>query len=94
MHEGLWYAGWFYITKIHDHINLGVNVKGLLPEETKMLLGTGKTMRHLKFFPDQPIDDRKVLTRLKIVWDKAICDEQIRWHLDKKKKSPSRRSGD
>ena len=83
MHEGLWYEGKFYLAKIQDHVNLGVGIKGLSEEETKLFLGTGKTMRHLKFFSEQDINEQKLIPSLDIVWKKAIIDEDIQWHLDK-----------
>ena len=86
MHEGLWFESRFYLAKIGDHVNLGVNIKGLSKEEVSLFLGTGKSMRHLKFFPDQEIDGPKLLEKLQIVYRKADAGEQITWHLDKKKK--------
>jgi hypothetical protein len=83
MHEGLWYESKFYLAKIQDHVNLGVGIKGLSKEDVKLFLGTGKTMRHLKFFTEQEIDEPKVVELLKIVWNKVICDENIQWHLEK-----------
>jgi hypothetical protein len=83
MHEGLWYESKFYLAKVQDHVNLGVGIKGLSSEDIKLFLGTGKTMRHLKFYPNQEFDEQKVVNLLKIVWQKVICDESIQWHMDK-----------
>ena len=83
MHEGLWYEGKFYLARIQDHVNLGVGIKGLSEEEVKLFLGRGKTMRHLKFFSEQEIDEQKLIYLLNIVWKKAINDELIQWHFDK-----------
>jgi len=86
MHEGLWFESRFYLAKLGDHVNLGVNIKGLSKEEVFLFLGTGKTMRHLKFYPNQEIDKPKLLEKLQIVYQKADAGEQITWHLDKKNK--------
>jgi hypothetical protein len=83
MHEGLWYQERFYLAKIQDHVNLGVGIKGLSNKDIELFSGTGKTMRHLKFYPGQEIDELKLVEKLKIVWNKIICDETITWHMNK-----------
>jgi hypothetical protein len=83
MHEGLWYESKFYLAKIQDHVNLGVGIQGLSTDEIKLFLGTGKTMRHLKFYPSQEINEEDLVRRLTIVWQKVICTESIQWHLEK-----------
>jgi hypothetical protein len=83
MHEGLWYESKIYLAKIQDHVNLGVGIVGLSTDDIKLFSGTGKTMRHLKFYPDQEIDEHELIRRLKIVVQKVICDESIQWHLEK-----------
>ncbi len=82
-HEGLWYESKFYLAKIQDHINLSVGITGLTPEEVKWFLGTGKTMRNLKFYPEREIDEPNLVKLLKFIWQKAISEEFIQCHLEK-----------
>lgn len=73
MAEGLWYGGKFYITSFSDHVNLGVGVEGLSENEIKNFEGKGKTMRHLKFYPEKGLNEIKLLELMELVFEKSKC---------------------
>lgn len=79
MAEGLWYGGKFYITAFKDHVNLGVGVSGLTKEELKYFEGKGKSMRHIKFFSPEDINDENLLNLMRLVYRKTKCDCDIVW---------------
>ncbi len=79
MAEGLWYEGKFYIAAFRDHVNLGVGVVGLRKEEKQLFQGTGRTMRHLKFFSVEDIKRTKLLTLLNMVYTNTHCIHDIKW---------------
>ncbi len=79
MSEGLWYEGKFYITTFRDHVNLGVGVNGLTEEELKHFEGKGKSMRHLKFFSVNDINERKLIELMKLIYKKNKCKCIINW---------------
>jgi hypothetical protein len=56
-----WYSGKFYIVALKDHVNLGFCWGGLLKKYEKELEGTGKYMRHIKFFSLKDIDEAKLV---------------------------------
>ena len=60
-----WYEGKFYLVSLKDHVNLGFSLKGLSKQEMDFFEGSGKTMRHLKFFSVKEIDQKKVVKLLK-----------------------------
>lgn len=61
-----WY-GRFYIVALKDHVNLGMCIGGLSKKDLALLEGKGKTMRHLKFFSLDGIDEKKIVRLLKRV---------------------------
>lgn len=67
-----WYEGRYYIVALKDHVNLGFAIKGLSEKELKLFEGKGKTMRHRKFYAVEDIDEKQVVTLLKVA-EKAIC---------------------
>lgn len=79
MSEGLWYEGKFYITCFRDHVNLGVNIQGLSNDEANLFKGTGKTMRHLKFYSSGEIMKKELLVLMNLVYNKSRCDCKIHW---------------
>lgn len=62
-----WYEGMFYLVGLKDHVNMGFSVKGLSKKEMELLEGSGKLMRHLKFYYVKDIDEKKIVKLLKIV---------------------------
>lgn len=79
MAEGLWYEGKFYLATFKDHVNLGVSIVGLNEEEKKNFQGSGKTMRHLKFFSLNDLNNSTLLELLNLVYAKFQCEHDINW---------------
>lgn len=79
MSEGLWYEGKFYLAVFKDHVNLGVGISGLNEEELKNFEGKGKSMRHLKFFSADDIDEKRLLKLMQLVYEKSSCTCKIKW---------------
>ena len=65
-----WYEEKYYIVALKDHVNLGFSLKGLSKEETELLEGGGKTMKHIKISSLNEIDETKIVKLLKVVKDK------------------------
>ncbi|MFH1470446.1 MAG: DUF1801 domain-containing protein [Candidatus Micrarchaeota archaeon] len=55
-----WYGGKCYIVSLKDHVNIGFCLEGLSKEETSLLEGNGKMMRHIKVFSQGEIDRKKI----------------------------------
>jgi len=64
-------CGKYYIAALKDHVNLGVSLKGLTKDEQKLFEGSGKTMKHLKVHSLNDIDEKKLITLLKMVKEKS-----------------------
>jgi hypothetical protein len=62
-----WYEAMFYLVGLKDHVNMGFAVKGITKKEMGLLEGSGKMMRHLKFYSVKDIDEKKIVKLLKIV---------------------------
>ena len=62
-----WYEGKFYIVALKDHVNLGLCIDGLSKEEMALLEGSGKTMKHIKIYSLNGIDERKIIGLLEVV---------------------------
>ena len=67
-----WYEGRFYIGALRDHVNLGFTINGLSEKEADLFEGLGKTMRHIKIFSTEGIDEKKIVKLLKLVRKKAV----------------------
>lgn len=57
----------YYIVSLKDHVNLGFSLAGLKKSDYKLLEGEGKTMRHLKYYAFNEIDEKKIVKLLKLV---------------------------
>jgi hypothetical protein len=62
-----WYEGKYYIVALKDHVNLGFSLKGLSKEGEGLFEGSGKTMKHIKFYSLNDIDDGKIASLLNVV---------------------------
>ena len=62
-----WYEGKYYIVALKDHVNLGFSLKGLSQKEKELFEGNGKTMRHIKIYSSNEIDEEKIVKLLNIV---------------------------
>jgi len=67
-----WYEWRYYIVALKDHVNLGFAIKGLLEKELDLFEGKGKTMRHIKIYSVEDINERQIVKLLKVA-EKAIC---------------------
>ena len=65
--------GRFYIGALKDHVNLGFSIKGLTKEEIALFEGSGKTMRHIKVYAVENIDEERIAGLLKLADKKAKC---------------------
>jgi len=63
-------CGKYYIAALKDHVNLGFSLKGLSKEEIELFEGSGKTMKHVKFYSVKEIDKKKIIKLLKMVKEK------------------------
>jgi hypothetical protein len=75
--ERLWagvpfYDKRYYIVALKDHVNMGFAISGLSQKEIAMFEGNGKTMRHIKFYSLDDIDEKQIVKLLKIA-KKAKC---------------------
>lgn len=57
----------YYIVALKTHVNLGFAIKGLSEEEIALFQGTGKTMRHIKIYSEDEIDEEKIVKLLKLI---------------------------
>lgn len=62
----------YYIVALKNHVNMGFAITGLSKEELALFEGKGKTMRHVKFFSLDDIDEKKIVKLMKIS-KKANC---------------------
>lgn len=61
-----WYGGKYYLVGLKDHVNLGFSIEGLSEEEKKLFEGTGKTMKHIKVYSPEEINEEKIVKLLKL----------------------------
>lgn len=61
-----WYEGRYYIGALKDHVNLGFAIKGLPKKELNLFEGKGKTMRHIKIYSLEDVDEKKIIKLLKV----------------------------
>jgi hypothetical protein len=62
----------YYIVALKDHVNMGFAITGLSQEEIALFEGKGKTMRHIKFYSLDDIDQKQIVKLMKIS-KKAKC---------------------
>jgi hypothetical protein len=60
-------CGKFYIAALKDHVNLGFSLKELTKQQQGLFEGSGKTMKHIKVYSLEEIDEKKIIMLLKIV---------------------------
>jgi len=65
-----YYGNLYYFVALKTHVNLGFSIKKLSNDEIRLLEGTGKTMRHIKFKNVEEIKEEKIIKLLKMVMDK------------------------
>jgi hypothetical protein len=60
-------CGKYYIASLKDHVNLGFSLKGLTKQQQGLFEGSGKTMKHIKVYSVDEIDEKKIIRLLKII---------------------------
>jgi len=63
-------CGKYYIAALKDHVNIGFSLKGLTKNQQKFFEGSGKTMKHIKVYSVKELDEKKIITLLKLVQQK------------------------
>ena len=63
-------CGKYYIAALKDHVNLGFSLKGLSKKEQELFEGSGKTMKHIKVYSLEEIDEKKIIKLIKLVKEK------------------------
>ena len=56
---------------LKDHVNLGFTLKGLTKEDEKLFDGGGKTMKHIEVASPDAIDEKRIVTLLRLVENRA-----------------------
>jgi len=60
-------CGKYYIAALKDHVNLGFSLHGLTKQQQGFFEGSGKTMKHIKVYSLEEIDEKKIIRLLKII---------------------------
>lgn len=61
--------GKYYIVSLKDHVNLGFSLKGLTPDQQRLLEGSGKTMKHVKLRTKKDLDEDRIIKLLRMIKD-------------------------
>lgn len=57
----------YYFVALKNHVNLGFSIKGLSEEDLSLFEGTGKTMRHIKIFSEDEINEKHIVKLLNLI---------------------------
>ena len=60
-------CGNFYIAALKNHVNLGFSLRGLTKQQQRLFEGSGKTMKHIKVYSIEEIDEGKIVRLLKMI---------------------------
>lgn len=60
-------GGRIYFVGLKTHVNLGFVIRGLKPEDVRLLEGQGKTMRHIKIHSPGEIEEVKLVRLIRLV---------------------------
>ena len=60
-----WYECKFYLVSLKDHVNMGFAYNSLLAKFQNELEGKGKYMKHVKFFSEKDVDEKKLAKLIK-----------------------------
>ena len=66
----------FYIASMKARVHVGFAITGLSKEEIDLFEGSGKTMRHIKIYSLEDVDENKLVNLIKMVDKKAKCIEK------------------
>ena len=64
-------SGKFYVVALKDHVNLGFSIEGLTEEEIALFDGGGKTTKHIQVDSLSGLDEKRIVTLLKLVNEKG-----------------------
>lgn len=67
-------GGKFYIAAMKNRVHVGFAITGLNKDEIGLFEGNGKTMRHIKVPTVESIDRKRLVTLIKMVDKKAVCE--------------------
>ena len=68
-------GGKFYIAAMKNRVHVGFAINGLNKEEIDLFEGSGKTMRHIKIYSLEDIDDERLVELIKLVDKKVVCNQ-------------------
>jgi hypothetical protein len=63
----------FYIASMKNRVHVGFSIIGLSKDEIGFFEGSGKTMRHLKIFGLEEINEKRLVDLIRLVDMKASC---------------------
>ena len=66
-------SGKFYIAAMKNRVHVGFAITGLSKEEIDMFEGSGKTMRHIKIFSVDDVQEACLVKMIDMVNKKASC---------------------
>ncbi|MGM9484712.1 DUF1801 domain-containing protein [Roseateles sp. NT4] len=61
-------AAFGYVNAFTSHVNVGFFKGAELPDPTGLLQGTGKSMRHVKLRPGEPVDENALRALIAAAW--------------------------
>jgi hypothetical protein len=62
----------FYLVGLKEGVHIGFAIDGLSKEEVAQFEGAGKTMRHIKIKTIEDIDEKKLVSFIKLVHKKSV----------------------
>jgi hypothetical protein len=62
----------FYLVGLKERVHIGFAIGGLTKEEIAQFEGAGKTTRHLKIKNIEDIDEKKLISFIKLVHKKSV----------------------
>ena len=63
----------FYIASMKNRVHVGFAITGLSKKEIELFEGSGKTMRHIKIYSREDINESKLIELIRMVDRKSTC---------------------
>jgi hypothetical protein len=63
----------FYIASMKNRVHVGFAITGLSQEEIQLFEGSGKTMRHIKIYSLDDVDEKALVSLITMVDNKSTC---------------------
>ena len=63
----------FYIASMKNRVHVGFTITGLSKKEIELFEGSGKTMRHIKIYSREDINENKLIELIRMVERKSTC---------------------